>query len=153
MKKLFLALLLTVIYSVGVSAQDSFYEACRADSNLETVYIGKAMLQMVHRGPGLKVENLDVNVLIGAIESIEIITANNKKGIQKLTEMSSSFNKSNGFEIMLETKEENEKVTMYSKKWKKGLNVYAIITTEPKEMTVIMITGSLTPEDLARAKR
>lgn len=153
MKKLFLTFLLTVIYSAGVSAQDSFYEACRADSNLETVYIGKAMLQMIHKGPGLNVNNLDVNGLIGAIESIQIVTANNKKGIQKLTEMSSYFNRSNGFEIMLETKEENEKVTMYSKKCKNGLNVYAIITIEPKEMTVIMITGALTPEDLARAKR
>lgn len=152
MKKLFLTFLLTVIYSVGVSAQDSFYEACRADSNLETVYIGKAMLQMV-KSPRLKVNNLDVNGLVGAIESIQIVTANNKNGIQKLTEMSSDFNRSNGFEIMLETKEENEKVTMYSKKCKNGLNVYAIITTEPKEMNVIIITGALTPDDLARVKR
>lgn len=153
MKKLIFLLLVAVATSFGAHAQSDFYNACRADSNLETVYIGKAMLQMVHRGPGLNVNNLDVNGLIGTIESIEIVTANNKKSIQKLTEMSKVFNQSNGFEIMLETTEDKEKVTMYCKKWRNGLNVYVIITTEPQEMNVIRITGALTPEDLARAKR
>ncbi len=153
MKKIILLFLLSVVTSFGALAQsESFYDACRSDNDLETVYIGSAMLRMV-KTPGLKVNDMDFNKVVSIIDNIRIVTAENKKGIKKLNELTSMFSHKNGYEIMLESTEQGEQVVIYNKKLKNNLNEYIIITTEPKEKTVIIITGALTPEALARLKK
>lgn len=153
MKKLTLLFLVSVFTALAAFAQsEGFYDACRADSNIETVYIGSPMLRMV-KTPGIKINNVDFNKVVSIIDNIRIITAENKKGIKRLTGLAAVFSTTNGYEIMLENTDQGEKVVIYTKKLKNKLNEYVIITSEPKEMDVIIITGALTPDDLARAKK
>ena len=153
MKKLALLVLVSVFTTLAAFAQSKgFYDACRADSNLETVYIGSPMLRMV-KTPGIKINDVALDKIVNIIDNIRIVTAENSKGIKKLTQLAAVFSTTNGYEIMLENTDKGEKVVIYTKKLKNKLNEYVIITTEPKEMDVIIITGALTPEDLARAKK
>ena len=153
MKKLTILFLLSVFTALAAFAQsEGFYDACRADSNIETIYIGSPMLRMV-KTPGIKINNVDFNKIVNIIDNIRIATAENKKGIKKLTELAAVFNTTYGYEIMLENTDQGEKVVIYTKKLKNKLNEYVIITSEPNEMDVIIITGALTPDDLARANK
>lgn len=153
MKKLTLLFLVSVFTALAAFAQsEGFYDACRADSNIETVYIGSPMLRMV-KTPGIKINNVDFNKVVSIIDNIRIITAENQKGIKRLTGLAAVFSTTNGYEIMLENTDKGEKVVIYTKKLKNKLNEYVIITSEPKEMDVIIITGALTPDDLVRAHK
>ncbi len=153
MKKLTLLFLLSVFTTLAAFAQsESFYDACRADSNLETVYIGSPMLRMV-KAPGIKINKVACDKIVSIIDNIRIVTAENKKGIKKLNELTAVFNSKNGYEVMLENSDQGENVVIYTKKLKNKLNEYVIITTEQNEKDVIIITGALTPDDLVRAKK
>lgn len=151
MKKLTILLLLTIVSALAAHAQSEFYQACRGDNNLETVYIGKAMLQMV-KTPGLKVNNMDFNKMINIIDNIQVISAENEAGVKKLNELISKYINPQSYEIMLETTDKDDEVVMYTKMLKNNLHEYLIITTEPNEKTVIIITGELTPNDMIDAK-
>lgn len=153
MKKLILLLLLSVFTTLAAFAQsEDFYDACRADSNIETIYIGSPMLRMV-KTPGFKINGVELDKIVSIIDNIRIVTADNAKGIKKLNELTAIFSSKNGYEVMLENSDKDEHVVMYTKKLKNKLNEYVIIPSEPNEKTVIIITGNLTPEDLAKAKK
>ncbi|MBD5341653.1 MAG: DUF4252 domain-containing protein [Bacteroides sp.] len=150
MKKIILTMLLAMLTSVGAFAQTKFYETCREIPQFETVYIGKSMLQMVNSST-LNIEGINLNSLVGKLESVQVISAEKSKPGKKLKEMADKeFSPAKKYEIMLESHDEGDSTTIYFKKISDKSNEYVLInsSTGDHETTVIILTGSITPEDL-----
>lgn len=157
MKNFILTLLLTVISTVGAHAQTKFYETCRSDPQLEleTVYIGKAMLKMVNSDK-LHVQAMNLNPVVDKLESIQVITTEKAKSSVKLREMAyKEFTPEKKYEILMEAKDEDDISTIYCKKLNDKTNEYVLVNAciTDHETTVIILTGSITPEDLKNLKR
>ncbi|MBD5364554.1 MAG: DUF4252 domain-containing protein [Bacteroides sp.] len=155
MKKFILTLLLTLFSSLGALAQTKLYEACRSDSQFECVFIGKAMLRMVNSHK-LHVKGMDLNTVIEKLESIEVISTEKAKASTKLNEMiTKEFAPEKKYEIMMEAKDEEDTVTIYCRKLNDKTNEYVLVNayTGDHETTVIILTGSITPEDLKNLRR
>lgn len=151
MKHIILTLILALASAVGAQAQSKFYEACKGQEDFETVYIGKAMLQMV-KGQKMKVKGMDLNTVVDKIDAIMIVSTESKS--EKLKKLASGFSTSNGYELLVDVAEKDDNVTILYRKNYKKLNEYVLKINEnrDKDMTVIIITGTLTPEDIIKIK-
>ena len=151
MKHLILTLLLVLASAVGANAQNKFYEACKGQDGIETVYIGKAMLQMV-KGRDLAIKEIDLNAVIDKIDAIIVVNTDSKA--KKLRKLAAEFSSSKGYEILVDTAEKDESVSILYKKTGKDTGEYVIKADDEKnnDMSVIIITGSLTPEDIIALK-
>ena len=155
MKKFILTLLRALFSTIGAMAQTKFYESCRNNPEFETVYIGKAMLRMVNSSK-LHVQGMNLNTVVDKLESIQVITTEKKKPAKQLKEAAyTEFSPATQYEIMMEANDNDDTTTIFYKKLKNNSNEYVLInsSTDFHETTVIILTGSITPEDLKNLKR
>lgn len=153
MKHLILTLFFAVASIFGASAQSKFYEACRANDDFKTVYVGKSMLRLVKSSGG--VNNMDIVPLIDKIDSIIIVSAESKDAAAKLKALANSFfSTAKGYQIMVDSYEKGEQMTTFSKALEKKQTEYVLISDESgnSEFNVIVITGTLTPEEIKNIK-
>ncbi len=64
MKKLIFTLLFALLSTVGAMAQSKIYDEVRNNSDFETVYVGKAMLQMA-KGASMNVNGKAPDISTG----------------------------------------------------------------------------------------
>ncbi len=148
MKKLIFTLLFALLSTVGAMAQSKIYDEVRNNSDFETVYVGKAMLQMA-KGASMNVNGMDLNSMIDRLESVAVITTDKRAGRKKLKELvAKELTKKNGYDIMMETKDDGESTVIYNRAINKETNEYVLVTIESDEVNVIIITGSITPAEL-----
>lgn len=155
MKNFILTFLLALVSTVGTMAQTKFYESCRNNPQFETVYIGKAMLRMVNSSK-LHVDGMNLNTVVDKLESIQVISAEKSKPAKQLKEMAYiEFSPATQYEIMMEANDNNDTTTIFYKKLKNNSNEYILINSSVdfKETTVIILTGTISPEDLKNLKR
>ncbi len=153
MKHLILTIIIALVSTVGASAQVSFYEACKANKDFETVYIGKAMLKMI-KGKELKINGMDLNPLVDKIDAIIVVNTEKKNAGKQLRALAGEFSTTKGYEIMVDTKNNDEQMSILYKNTGKNKNEYVIKADDKlvSETSVIIITGSLTPEDIIKLK-
>ncbi|MDE6261900.1 MAG: DUF4252 domain-containing protein, partial [Muribaculaceae bacterium] len=99
---------------------------------------------------------MDLNTVIEKLESIEVISTEKAKASTKLNEMiSKEFTPEKKYEIMMEAKDEEDTVTIYCRKLNDKTNEYVLVNAYAgdHETTVIILTGSITPEDLKNLRR
>ena len=112
MKHLILTLILAMASAFGAQAQTTlikFYEYCKLQEDFNTTYIGKTMLQMV-KGNEMKVKGMDLNTVIDKIDAIMVI--NTESAGAKLKIISSDFSPSKGYELLVDTTDNEESVTI-----------------------------------------
>ena len=153
MKQFFLILTLVLLSAAEVFAQSKFYTACQEKSDkFETVFIGKAMLRMVGQSK-MNVNNMNFGAVVNKINSISIITAEEKKNVAELEKIAKSFfSQATGFELLMDVTEDGEHVKILGRENVNSENTYVLLTTESQEMTVIEMTGTLTADDIQRLK-
>lgn len=148
MKKLIFTLLLALLSTVGAMAQSKIYDKVRNDSDFETVYVGKAMLQMA-KGTSMNINGMDLNSMMDRLESIAVINTDKSAGCKKLKELvAKELTPKKGYDIMMETKEDDESTVIYNRAINKETNEYVLVSIESDEVSVIIITGSITPSEL-----
>ena len=114
MKRIFIIIMLALAVAVKAHADTSLYEKCEKQKSLTTVYVTRAMLDMVvntqpldERTKALLSENID-NVLI--------VTSEVDKGIEFLAKLSKDFTSKNGYEMLMQINDGKENVNVYQKK-------------------------------------
>ena len=122
MKRIFIIIMLALAVAVNAHADTSLYENCEKQKSLTTVYVTRAMLDMVvntqpldERTKALLSENID-NVLI--------VTSEVDKGIEFLAKLRKDFTSKNGYEMLMQINDGKENVNVYQKKISVGNNQY-----------------------------
>jgi len=145
------AILIAVLMCVALAgkAQSAFFRYCEDMENVETVYISKTMLHLVGL---MKVdtENFDLNSLVRKLDSVEIVEAGGTQAVALEKKAATNFH---NYEKLMTVKDDSENVDILYKRVDKEHNTFVIMTREPSELVIVILTGTLTPEDVVKATR
>lgn len=142
MKRLLLIAIITL--SAIAAKAETFLESCEDVKGITTVYVSKAMIAMAGN---LNSGDMDLNSLAGKLNSIQIANAEGKN-VAALRARTKVFSTSQGYEELVRVREDNENVKILMRKLKPSLYEYVILAEEANELSVIILTGSMTMEDV-----
>lgn len=133
----------------AASAQSDFFRECEEMNDVETVYISKTMLHLVGL---MKVEadDFDFSGLVRKLESIEIVNAEGDAAKALASKADSGFK---GYEKLMAVKDSNDNVDILYKNIAKDHNSFVIVAREPDELSVVVLDGNLTADDVMKAAR
>ncbi|MDE6513506.1 MAG: DUF4252 domain-containing protein [Muribaculaceae bacterium] len=138
------------------ASRTALVDACRESRcGIKTVYIGRSMLGMV-RGKHLNIGEYAFEKIIGKIEDLSVISADEKMAMDMLNLLSQSpggLTKKDKYDVILEIYDDGEHLTIYERKLPNNLNEFALKIERDNSLTIIQISGSLTKQDLQRIKQ
>lgn len=158
MKKLLIAALAAVLVAASAFAQDgkSIYNKYSGKNGVESVYISPAMFKMVGQLPELSVAvdsgdgTIDIAPILKSLDGMYILSSTNQAVNSLMAADVADFVKKNKFELLMDAKDGEETVSMYTlpdKKEADFLNGFLMISTEPGESTFIYIAGTMSRSD------
>lgn len=148
MKRIYTFALLLAIAIVGASAQiTEFFDHYSNTDGVTSVFISKSLLRMM---PDIKTEGVEVKEIADKLESIRILTTEDKSMAAKLREDATKNLRLKGYEELLRVNEGDEKTGIFMKTGEKNVNEYLIINQETDEFNAILITGRITPSDIQK---
>lgn len=98
--------------------------------------------------PDLKTEGMEIKGLLDKLDSINIITTEDKTIAGKIMNAMNKALKNSTYEDLLRVNEDKEKTRIYMKSDKNNLNEYLIINDGADSFNAIRITGRITPADV-----
>lgn len=127
---------------------DSFYKKYSDKEGITAVYISKNMLNLAGGQNFGNTGNINFKALSGKVESVQILTSEKGKVKDELAKEISAITK-NGYEMLMQVKDEGEQVDFYVKnKSDKTISEFIISVNDPDETAFIRITGAFTMDDL-----
>ena len=149
--------LLLIAFSSIASAQNPMLDKYAGMDGVESVYISKTMFEYMSGDDDLDISgDLELGRIISKIDCLQLISTANPRLIEKISQ-ELVFDSSRGYSELMRIKDDDEKTFVYQKKWKNGGSEYVLYVTEEtrkgrtEELTVISLTGRLTPRDIRRA--
>ncbi len=146
--------ILTILFALAIvsaSAQISkLFERYSDTKGVTSVYISKTMLSMI---PDLKTNGLELNGMTQKINSIRVLTTENTDMITRMSNELNTEIKKDRYEILLSANDDGEKAVIYLKTDAKGVNDYLIVAQEPTELSIVLISGTLTPADIQKMNK
>jgi hypothetical protein len=140
----FAALLLSFIYA---SAQDGrhIYQKYSDEADVSAVYVSPAMFRLIGRIPDIQSGNGNVNLtpVIQGLSGLYIITSSNAEINGKLARDVRKFINSGTYELLLEAKDNGEKMTMYTAGDDKTVSSFIMLAEEGSEVSFICLDGRL----------
>lgn len=151
MKRQIIFMLLTVFCAMGTFAQSKFFEKCEKIKGVTTVYVSKAMLQMA--GDANVTDDMNLSAVIKKLNSLELINTESPASVVELNKLIKelSINQKNGYEIMMSVNDDEQNVKIYMKKMANNTNEYVILVEESDEVLVVLMNGTLTLDEAAKA--
>lgn len=140
-------LIAAMTVSLGCRAEKMF-ESLASNPNVESVYVGKAMMGMA-RGFLGKSNDKDTKVALNAIKdinSIEIISCEKDSAIKDVKVQAQKIIARMHLEVLLETKEPNVATIIYGRTSSvkdSAVSDIVIETSAPNEYTLIHINGKI----------
>lgn len=147
MRRYLLCLLLT-LGSIGQAlAQKTFIDHFSDMDGVSSVYISKTMIRLL---PKLEVNNKDLKHLAGKIDGIQILNADEPAPARKLKEGAQALIKKLSYEPLMEMKDDDTRTNIYLLDLGKGRSAFALLASEPDATSLIVITGTLSVEDIKK---
>ena len=146
MKKIIVlaALLLSFICA---SAQDGkhIYQKYSDEPNVSAVYVSPAMFRLIGRIPDIQAADGDVNLtpVIQALTGLYIISSENQELKSRIAKDVRKFIEKGTYELLLEAKEDGEKMTMYTCGDEKTVTSFVMLAAQEDELTFICLDGKL----------
>lgn len=144
MKKVFITWIFVLLACAGSYAQESFFEKFADRKGVTSVYISKRMFGMMKN---IDSGNINLANVAGKINSMQILTCENKSVADELRKETAHIKPENGYEELIRVREEGERVTIYVKEGSKE-NEYVLLVDEQDEFTIILLNGQLTLEEI-----
>ena len=146
MKKIiiFAALLLCSLFA---SAQDGrqIYMKYSDEPNVSAVYVSPAMFRLIGKLPDMQAGDGDVNLtpVVQALTGLYIISSENPDLNARIAKDVRKFIEKGTFELLMEAKEDGEKMTMYTAGDDKTVTSFIMLADEGTEVTFICLDGKL----------
>ena len=147
MKRIYIIALFIALYTGIMSAQTTIFDRYADTDGVTTVYISKAMLRMmpdIGEGAG----GLKIGEIASKLDNLQVLTCERKTLIAKI--MKETTQTSKGYEILVKMNEGGEKTDIFQKSLGNNKMEYLIRVSEPSELTLIQITGNITPDDIRK---
>lgn len=151
MKRFLTFLLLIFVLDVPAFAQSDLYRICEKEKSVTSVYISKAMLQLVGEGEMGNIDNGAMVLMKEKIDNVLILNADNAAGVKFLRGLRTEFMSNKDRVILMQINEPNSDVVMFRLPMGEKKNQYAISVLGKNYATMIVIEGILTFDDIARA--
>lgn len=146
MKKIVLLFIVTLcsVYSFG---QESSLEKFADMDGVKSVYISKAMLSLM---PGLEVQGVDIGSTATKLDNIQILSTENSDIREKMSKEVKTLVNKGKVEELMRVKEDDENVFIYMKDLGEKKSEFILFNDDKDELTVIIITGTLTLNDIQK---
>lgn len=148
MKKIITVLIFCII-AITASAQSSFFKKCEDYKGVSSVYISKAMLQFAGTD-NIDCGNVNISSLASKLDGIEIINADSHN-METVSLMAKDMLQTSGCEKLMQVKDNEETVNMYLRNLPKGRTEFIIIAKERQEISVIILSGTMTIDEVVKA--
>jgi len=143
------ALLLT---SIGMFAQNgrSFYQKYSDEPGVSAVYISPAMFRMMGSIPEITAGANDVNLapIIRNLKGMYIISSENVSLNSKLSKEVTKALGSGNYELMMEAKDDGERVQIYTAGDAATVTSFILVSDEGSELTLIWLDGEMPREQM-----
>lgn len=142
MKRFYITALLALICTFATYAQTIFDRYADTDG-VTTVYISKTMLSMM---PDMKASGMNIGPIASKLDNIRVLTCDNQSLLPKLKKETQSFGKD--YERLMQVNDNGEKIDIFMKSLAGGKNEYIVRVAEKAELTLVLISGAITPADI-----
>ena len=146
MRKIVLLFIVTLcsVYSFG---QESSLEKFADMDGVKSVYISKAMLSLM---PGLEVQGVDIGSTATKLDNIQILSTEKSDIREKMSKEVKTLVNKGKVEELMRVKEDDENVFIYMKDLGEKKSEFILFNDDKDELTVIIITGTLTLNDIQK---
>ena len=151
MRKFFIISFIIIGFASPLLSQNKVFTDLSEQKNITSVYISKTMMQMMPKAMG-KVGGINISGIIAKLEYIMILNSDNSTAISKMQQELKAINSSHGYEMLMKAKESGETTTVFQKKHPKGKNEFVLISSEGNELSVVIIVGNITENDIKQKK-
>ena len=145
MKRTYIITLLLSLCSLFTYAQDSFFDKFADMEGVTSVYISKAMLSLM---PDMKTEGVNIGEVASKLDNIQILSCEKPDIIAKLKKETAFISPKNGYQELIRINDEGEKVTIFQKQNEGKQKEFVLLCEEQNELTIIIITGNLTLQEI-----
>lgn len=140
------AIVAIVILFTGITASAKSSNVFNKISEMDgvtSIYISKAMMSMfgsnIHQG----VRGVEISKIASSLNSIEIISVEEKALIKKIKPLINTLAEDKTFEVLAKIKEDGENVTIYGEPNGKVLSRLVLVVEEEDELVIIYMTGDI----------
>ncbi|MDD2437813.1 MAG: DUF4252 domain-containing protein [Massilibacteroides sp.] len=139
------SLLVLFLFCYGLTfAQKNLFDKFADMNNVSSVYISKAMFQMM---PDMQTGGLNLMNMKGKIESLQILTTENKEQADQMRkDFSALINKQH--EELMRVKDGKTNATFYARKKGELISELIMLANTEKGFTVIQLLGNFTLKDV-----
>lgn len=142
MKRFCITAILVLICILASQAQNIFDRYADTDG-VTTVYISKAMLSLM---PDMKTSGMNIGPIASKLDNIRILSCEKSELLPKLRKETQSLGK--GYEQLMKVTDSGDNVDIFMKSLQGGKNEYLVRVSERAGLTLILISGSITPADI-----
>lgn len=154
MRKL-LSVLLLAMFAVTVSAQNGrdIYNKYSDEDGVSAVYISKSMFRLIGKLPDVKMNDNDVNLseLVNSLDGFYLIECSSASIRKALKDDVEKYAKSNDFELLMETKSDDETVKIFIVSKGDEVKSLVMLVSEVEECTFLCMDGSISRDKLDEA--
>lgn len=142
-----LILMLAMLVSTATTfAQKEFIDQFGDVDGITSIYVSKTMIRLL---PKLDAGNMDLKKLSQKLESVQILTSESTKAAARLRKGCHDIFKRNNYEALMEVKESGkDSATIYLRELSKGRNSFVVFAGDESDLSVIVITGAISVEDI-----
>ena len=147
--KVLITSILLLLGIAAMHAQNTMFDRLSANKDISTVYISKALLNMMPKmdvGAG----GADIKSLAGKLEQLEIYSSQSKDAAKLIRNEFEGIKKGKTYETLMAIKDKDDNITFYARKEKDNFKDLIMFVNDPEECTVIRIMGNFTAEDVQK---
>ena len=138
-----------VVASLQANAQVKAFEKYADTKNVTYVYISKYMLSMAGKNAAPSVPNVNMKSLTSKLTGIQLINSDEKAARTKLKNDVSSIIARDKYTLLMQVKEDGDKVDIYYHVDKRNSAVVMLVE-EDDEVNVIVFSGTFTLDDVMK---
>lgn len=142
MKRFFISAIIALV-CVFASQAENIFDRYADTEGVTTVYISKTMLGMM---PDMKTSGVNIGPIASKLDNIRILTCEKKELLPTLKKETQSLGK--GYENLMQVNDNGDNVNIYMKSLKAGKYEYIVRVAEKAGLTIIFISGAVTPADI-----
>lgn len=152
MKRLATFLTMILLFGNTVFAQDgkNIYNKYSDGENVNAVYISSAMFRLIKHLPDMKISNDEINLtsIVQSLDGLYIINSKNGSTSENLHRDVEKFVSSGKYELLMEAKEKDEIVRIYTSVKDDIITSFVLLADEPGECNFICFDGRISREQL-----
>lgn len=138
-----------VVTSLQANAQVKAFEKYADMKDVSYVYISKYMLSMAGKNAAPSVPNVNMKSLTSKLTGIQLINSDEKAARTKLKNDVSSIIARDKYTLLMQVKEDGDKVDIYYHVDKRNSAVVMLVE-EDDEVNVIVFSGTFTLDDVMK---